>query len=232
MTDADITASFRVVLYEPDDRGLFTMDSNTGVITTLVPFDYEAATQQTFQFTVRNVAPGCGTPDFITGTVIITILDRNDNPPMCYTIPPVTLQECVGITTAIDYPRPTDRDSNENGRLTYRFGENHDEDFQINPNSGDIQVFQSLDREMTSSYSFDIIVTDGGDPPMSCSTTLTVTITDCNDEDPVCPDTTATFQIDENTGEGVVVGTFLATDADIGNNALLTYTIATGNSGK
>ena len=232
MTDADITPSFRTVQYAPDDGGLFTIDSNTGVITTLASFDYEAATQRTFEFTVRNVAPDCGTPDSITGTVTITITDENDNPPVCSSIAPVTLPECVGVTTAISYTKPTDADSNENGRITYRFGENHDEDFQINHNSGDIQVFQSLDRERMDSYSFDIIATDGGDPPMSCSTTLSVTITDCNDQTPVCPETTATFTVAENTGEGETLGTFLATDADIGNNALLTYSIVTGNSGK
>ena len=136
------------------------------------------------------------------------------------------------LTTAIIYDRPTDADENENGRISYRFGENHDEDFQIDHETGDIRVFQELDRERMDMYSFQVIATDGGDPPLSASTLLTVNITDCNDHTPVCPASVATFTVDENTLEGVAVGSFLATDGDIGNNAQLTFSIVSGNSGK
>jgi len=207
-------------------------DTTTAVIATAVSFDREVTSQVTFQFRVTNVAPGCGTPDFVDGTVVITILDRNDNPPVWVPIPAITLQECVGITTAITYVRPTDADINENGRIYYRFGENHDEDFQIDHETGDIRVFQQLDRERMDSYSFQVIATDGGDPPLSASTLLTVTITDCNDNTPVCPESVATFTVSENNPAGVAVGSFLATDHDIGTNAQLTFRIVSGNSGK
>lgn len=232
VTDADISASFRTVRYNLVGTTDFAIDMNTAAITTTTSFDYEAVTQHTFQVQVRNVAPDCGTPDFDSGTIVVTILDVNDNPPVWTSIPPVTLPECVGITTAITYIRPTDADSNENGRIYYRFGEDHDEDFQIDYNTGDIRVFNELDRERMESYSFSVIATDGGEPPMSASTTLSVTITDCNDQTPVCPETIATYTIAENNDPGIGLATFLATDEDIGNNALLTYSIVTGNSGK
>lgn len=232
MTDADVTAPFRAVQYELVGASSFSIDSSTAEITTTAAFDRELVSQYTFQFRVRNVASGCGTPDFVSGTVVVTITDENDNCPVWVSIPPVTLAECVGVSTQIPYTRPTDRDINENGRIYYRFGENHDEDFQIDRETGDIRVFNALDRERMDSYSFEVIAIDGGDTPCSASTTLSVTITDCNDNTPVCPESTATFTVAENTGAGVAVGTFLATDGDIGTNAQLTYSIVTGNSGK
>ena len=210
----------------------FAMDSTTAVVTTAVVFDRETVDSYTITFRVTNVASGCGTPDFVSGTIVVTIEDENDNPPVWVPIPPIALAECVGITTAISYMRPTDRDINENGRIYYRFGENHDEDFQIDYETGDIRVFQELDRERMDSYSFDVIATDGGDVPLSASTTLSVTITDCNDQTPVCPASDATYTVVENTPAGTTVGTFLATDDDIGINELLTYRIISGNSGK
>ena len=210
----------------------FAMDSTTAALTTTAVFDRETVDSYTITFTVTNVEPGCGTPDFVSGTIVITIEDENDNPPVWVPIPPVVLAECVGISTVITYTRPTDRDINENGRIYYRFGDNHDEDFQIDYNTGDIQVFQELDRERMDSYSFSVIATDGGDVPRSASTTLSVTITDCNDQTPVCPASDATYTVVENTPEGAAIGTFLATDDDIGINEQLTYTIVTGNSGK
>lgn len=198
----------------------------------MAAFDREAVDRYTFQVRITNVASGCGTPDFVTGNIVVTILDENDNTPVWTPIPAITLAECIGLGSVISYVRPTDADINENGRIYYRFGDNHDEDFQINRETGDIQVFQALDRERMDSYSFDVIAIDGGDTPLSASTTLSVTITDCNDETPVCPASDATFTVNENTGAGVAVGTFLATDNDIGVNAQLTYSITSGNSGK
>ena len=208
------------------------MDSTTAELTTAAVFDRETVDSYTITFTVTNVAPDCGTPNFVSGTIVITIEDENDNTPIWVSIPLIVLAECVGTSTAISYTRPTDMDINENGRIYYRFGENHDEDFQIDYNTGDIRVFQELDRERMDSYSFDVIATDGGDVPRSASTTLSVTITDCNDQTPVCPASDATYTVVENTPGGTAVGTFLATDDDIGINEQITYRIVTGNSGK
>ena len=210
----------------------FAIDPSTAEITSTAMFDREAVSSYTITFRVTNTAPNCGTPNFVDGTVVITIEDQNDNTPIWIPIPPITLQECVGVSTVIVYTRPTDADINENGRIYYRFGENHDEDFQINYETGDIRVFQSLDRERMDSYSFDVIATDGGDVPNSASTTLSITILDCNDETPVCPASVARFSVVENSPSDMAVGSFLATDDDIGVNEILTYTIVSGNSGK
>lgn len=206
------------------------MDSSTAEITTSAAFDRETTDRYTFDFRVSN--PGCGTPDYVSGTIVVTVLDVNDNTPVWVPIPAVTLPECSSISTVITYTRPTDRDINENGRIYYRFGENHDEDFQIDYETGEIRVFQELDRERIDTYSFQVIATDGGDVPRSASTTLTVTITDCNDHTPVCPGNIETFSVTENTGAGVAIGSFLATDRDIGTNAEITYRIVAGNLGK
>jgi len=218
------------------------MDSTTAELTTAVMFDREV--QDTYTFTVTVTNAGCLTPNrisgtFVTisGTITITILDVNDNPPVWTPIPPFTFRECDTAANIVIYTigatQVTDADINENAAIYYRFSEGHDEDFQIDYNTGSIEIFQPLDRERRDTYMFTVIATDGGDPQMSASTPFTLTVTDCNDNDPICPEVVPVLEIVENSTIPITsLTTFLATDRDIGTNAQVTYTIISGDTGK
>ena len=59
----------------------------------------------------------------------------------------------------------------------------------------------------------------------SASYTATVTVMDVNDHSPVFPQTSYSFSLSEDLPQGTSIGRITATDADIGPNGALQYTI-------
>lgn len=76
-------------------------------------------------------------------------------------------------------------------------------------------------------YTLGISVHDKGTPSRSNQVTVTVIIEDVNDNNPVFPLAAYTFSVSESSRVGTTVGTLIATDADSGVNASLTYSIDT-----
>ena len=243
-SDADLTVANRMLAYtitDPDSSA-FSINDMTAELTTAVSFDRETRDVYTFTVTVTNA--GCLTPNringmfvTITGTITITIIDRNDNPPI-WNIPIVIdpQDECTTGRNIVIYSlaagQVTDADINENAQIYYRLDEGHDEDFQIDYNTGGISTFQSLDRERRENYMFTVIAVDGGDPQMTGTTDVMINVTDCNDNDPVCPEVVPIVEIFENSTAMITLTTFLATDRDIGTNAQVTYSIRSGDTGQ
>jgi len=243
-SDADLTVANRMLEYTISgvDASSFSMDIITAELTTATMFDRE--TQDTYTFTVTVTNADCLTPNringmfvTITGTITITIIDVNDNPPI-WNVPIVIsdLAECTTGTNIVIYSlttgQVTDADINENAQIYYRLDEGHDEDFQIDYNTGSISTFQSLDRERRDFYMFTVIAVDGGDPQMTGTTDVMITVTDCNDNDPICPEVVPVVEIFENSTTPITsLATFLATDRDIGSNAQVTYSIISGDTG-
>lgn len=60
----------------------------------------------------------------------------------------------------------------------------------------------SLDYETLPSFSFTLLVTDGGVPAMNTSATVYVTVTDANDNSPYFTDPVSPFQVDVSLYEG------------------------------
>uniref|UniRef100_A0A8C3EZG8 Protocadherin-16 n=1 Tax=Chrysemys picta bellii TaxID=8478 RepID=A0A8C3EZG8_CHRPI len=119
-----------------------------------------------------------------TSTVRVSITDENDNSPRLseeryfFTIPENQPPGSrVGRVTA------SDRDTGQNSRLTYRLLQ-HDPNFLIHMQSGELTAKRSLDREQQSSYQLLVIVQDGGTPPRSVTGTVYVTVLDENDNFP------------------------------------------------
>ena len=113
------------------------------------------------------------------------MVDVNDNDPIfgasCkdLTIPENSNQDYIHTLLA------SDRDSGENGRLTYRFENSDHFPFKLDPDSGRLSA-PPLDRETKSKYRLSIIAQDHGLNQIrrSASCTITVTILDQNDNEP------------------------------------------------
>lgn len=112
-------------------------------------------------------------------------------------------------------------------RLTYSITSgNTNNDLGIIASNGMVQVAQTLDREVTASYTLVVLVADNGTPTArSASVTATLTVSDVNDNDPVFTGTPYAMSVAENSVVGVLVGTLVATDADTGLNANLVYSV-------
>ena len=83
----------------------------------------------------------------------------------------------------------------------------------------------TLDRETMDTYIIWCRVNDQGSPQRYADVNVTVTITDINDNPPIFSAATYTGTVAENTAVSSSVLTVAATDADIGVNADITFTI-------
>ncbi|XP_070398263.1 cadherin-23 isoform X1 [Nothobranchius furzeri] len=95
---------------------------------------------------------------------------------------------------------------------------------------GEIYVNAPLDRETVDRYLLKVRATDNGSPPRYTDQSLTINILDVNDNAPVIQNPRGyNVSISENVGGGTSVLRVVATDRDIGSNAMLYYYITDGN---
>ncbi len=115
--------------------------------------------------------------------------------------------------------------TNPDGALNYVITEgNADDVFAIDSGSGEITVSDGslLDYETTGIYTLTVEASDGMN---TVTATVTVNISDVDeDRPPVAED--QTFSVNENSPDGISVGTVTATDP---NSDPLTYSITAGN---
>ena len=132
----------------------------------------------------------------------------------------------------------TDPDRGNNGSVVYDIIKNSvtvgskQDYFVIDRQSGLIKtnVHQSdLDRETIPSFTLEVRASDEGKPPLNRTATITISLNDINDQKPVFDPKIYRTEMSEHqkTGEVFRVG---ATDADMGNNAKLTYRLADRDS--
>uniref|UniRef100_A0A667XFY0 Cadherin domain-containing protein n=1 Tax=Myripristis murdjan TaxID=586833 RepID=A0A667XFY0_9TELE len=133
-------------------------------------------------------------------TVIVIILDRNDNAPRFSQILFTELPEDAPVGD--DIP------------------------FSIDITSGYITVVRPLDREMQDHY---IVKVNANDSAWSVSTDVTIVITDINDNQPIFFSHSYTTALPETEDQEVFVMQVLATDADIGQNGQILYFIEPPN---
>ena len=89
-----------------------------------------------------------------------------------------------------------------------------------------LEVTGALDREIQDHYDVTIVATDGGSPINTGSLTIRVNIEDENDNGPIFEKPEYTVTIDENVVLHTVILQVRATDADIGQNAAITYSFS------
>ncbi|KAM3612838.1 uncharacterized protein V6R79_015460 [Siganus canaliculatus] len=82
-----------------------------------------------------------------------------------------------------------------------------------------------LDREKQEQISLVLTAVDGGEPQMSGTMLIVITVLDANDNAPLFTQSTYKATVTENSPKGTVVATVTATDADLGSNSKITYSI-------
>ena len=208
---------------------VFDIDSATGIITLLTALDFEMTPFYSYMITVSD-----GTFTSSPSSLNITILDENDNTPQFTSNNVITFEEEVSINTSIGQINATDIDSGVNGQLTYSFVESRANTFfTINPSTGEITTAVVVDREglaemnaliMQSRIMFNVQVSDNGNPARFSTQTVTFDITDINDNAPELNPPTI-ISISEAAMVGYVVTDLSAVDRDLGENALISYSL-------
>ncbi|KAK6313998.1 hypothetical protein J4Q44_G00154570 [Coregonus suidteri] len=214
---------------------VFVIDGNTGNIHVTKSLDREDKDQYRLIATATDRQTGRALEP--SSTFIIRVQDINDNPPIFQDEPyTATVPEMANIGTSIIQVTATDADDPTYGnsaRLVYAVTQGQ-QYFSVDPQTGVLRTaVTDMDRESQDTYLVVLEAKDMGGHlgGMSGTTTVTVRLSDVNDNPPHFRKSAWSFSISELAAPGVEVGRLSATDADLGDNAMLEYTILDGEEG-
>ncbi|XP_043932407.1 cadherin EGF LAG seven-pass G-type receptor 2 isoform X2 [Protopterus annectens] len=219
-------------LFDSRSNNVFVLDPHSGVVTTAEELDRE--TKSTHVFRVNAVDHG--TPRRTAmATLTITVSDTNDHDPV---FEQQEYKESVRENLEIGYEvltvRATDGDALANANILYKVinSDGASEVFEIDARSGVIRTKGPVDREVLEYYQLLVEANDQGkDPaPRSATTTVHITVEDDNDNSPQFSEKRYLIQVPEDVTPNTKILQVTATDRDKGNNAIVHYSIMTGNT--
>ncbi|XP_028446093.1 protocadherin alpha-3-like [Perca flavescens] len=211
---------------------LFHIDPRTGEIKVIGIIDFEE--NKSYEIDIH--ASDMGTIPLSTDkTVIIKVIDLNDNPPEIeITSFSKSVPEDSRIGTTVALISVNDLDSGANGKVSCFIRE--DVPFATSPSLQDnmyaIVTKLQLNREKKSSYELTVVAKDTGEPSLSSEKTISVVVSDVNDNRPQFSVSPYTFYITENNDLIAPVFSVRASDLDDSANAHISYHIQRDSSGE
>lgn len=235
--DKDNNGQVRYTMH-PSHAGLLRVDEITGQVFTRQSFDRE---QTGDEITVKVIAYDLGSPKSLSSTALltVTVIDENDEAPEFtaarYTFAVVENTppgDSLGAVAAVD------RDSKQFAHVTYTFSNSSlpvaEGRFSVDSQTGRLWALVALDREAASSYRLSVLaINDKAEPHMTATATVIVYVTDENDNSPTVRWPTSdnqTVSISRLTPGDRVVATVMADDADLDDNANLTFAVVSVSS--
>ncbi|XP_070537429.1 protocadherin Fat 4-like [Ptychodera flava] len=160
-----------------------------------------------------------------TVSIIIEILDDNDNAPVIWTeTNRINITENVPEGTLITTIYGRDRDIGSNGVIVFQLRDNSNGTFYIDELSGAVRTAKTIDREMKNAHTIIVVARDNGTLSLSSlSLTIDIQVEDINDNAPQFQDLPYVANIRKDSPPGTHVMTAIAEDADVGNNANVTF---------
>ncbi|NWT65859.1 CADN protein, partial [Prunella himalayana] len=204
--DLGINGEVKYGLMHRDGASLgFSIDPDTGVITTTQSFDREKQREYTLSVTATDQAQ-----EPLIGVCQLTVLiaDVNDNDPKFENSRyQYFLSEDTPVGMSFLRVAAHDSDQGVNAAVTYSMLEHQLEYFQINPSTGWVYVNCPLPQTMRISRY--VVATDGGN--RSSTVELTVTVTSALSQPPLWEQSTYWVTIPENTIRDTKIVTIKAT---------------------
>uniref|UniRef100_A0A8C5GWZ8 Protocadherin 11 n=1 Tax=Gouania willdenowi TaxID=441366 RepID=A0A8C5GWZ8_GOUWI len=228
VTDKDAELYGKVACYTDHDVPfrLKPVFNDQFLLETAAPLDFE----MTREYAIRIVASDRGSPPLNTSAmVLIKIKDENDNAPI-FPQPEIQLSipENNDPSTQLIKISATDADSGHNAEIIYTLGPDAPDGFNIDRRSGILSVGKRLDREKHERYSFTVIARDNGSASLQSNVTVRLIVQDLNDNSPAFTHPEYNFYVPENLPLYGTVGLITVTDADAGDNAVVTLSILNG----
>lgn len=206
--------------------GIITVSGNV-ILDADVP-NGEAAVVHTL---LVGATDGGSPPRRTTLTVLVHVLDVNDNAPVFLfpaDAPPGTTSYNTSVSEAVVTGQEffvvvaVDRDSGANGMVAYSLGSEGEGDtgseaaamFSVNAVTGVLSTRAPLDRETTAEYRLLVVASDGGLPALSAVVVVTIRITDVNDNRPSFPNGPRNVDLDRRRQPGDTVTVMSAVDPD------------------
>lgn len=206
---------------------VFAIHPKSGTVSIKKPLDREIADSYLVPIYVIEFTPDGRKSLFDITTLAVTITDVNDHAPnfssgSCYPLAIPENNEKAVIHTIV----ANDLDIGKNGQITYSITSgNFENKFFIDSSSGELTA-ASLDRESKSRYYLTITAQDHGSPILKSTCNITVIVEDKNDNDPKFDSPKYSATILENIAVDTSVLKVYASDADVGVNSRLIYTLA------
>ncbi|UMM25465.1 hypothetical protein L5515_005282 [Caenorhabditis briggsae] len=151
-------------------------------------------------------------------TVLIRVLDEDDNAPRFSRIFHVEIPEDVGIGKEIIQLTASDSDEISNHKFEFE-GSGEVVPFRVEQETGRVFVNDTLNFEKKTSYRIKVRLTDGA---WLIETSLFINIKDVNDNFPIFEKSEYIFVSQKNSSE---IGKLHATDLDSGPNGKITYSL-------
>ncbi|XP_063046159.1 protocadherin beta-16-like [Engraulis encrasicolus] len=164
-------------------------------------------------------------------SVTVEITDVNDNAPnfksseMEFKISELALPGARFVLG-----KAMDLDIGTNGLLSYSVkpADNFDLKVQNEADGGqniEMVLQKPLDREVKDHITLILTASDGGNPKLSGTAEIQITVLDANDNAPVFTQAIYKTSVVENSPRDAVLTTVTASDADLGSNGKIAYTI-------
>ncbi|NXK96054.1 PCDB4 protein, partial [Formicarius rufipectus] len=169
-------------------------------------------------------------------SIFVQISDVNDNSPeFTQEIYTMSVTENNRPMLRIGSMNATDADAGKNARVNYALVQQEGKeqpDVSVNAETGDVYILRPLDYEKVRAFELAVSASDGGSPPLSTQALLRVVVRDENDNTPVVlhppHDSSAAGELVPRWApSGYLVAKVVAVDADAGQNAWLSYELAT-----
>lgn len=236
-TDKDFGRNAELSFALSNAKGDFEIDSRNGFIKTMRAFDREnllLTTGQNF-ISLEATVNDNGSPrlkDKVKVDVYIT--DQNDNSPQFLRTPyKVQIPEGASIGTQVLRVFTIDADEGLNGDVYYKIiSGNDDGHFSIDEATGQITISKLLDRESVSKFNLKVLARDAATVvanQLSSTTVVTIDVLDENDNAPMFIKRESKISVYENSTINTQLIQFQATDADIGVNSEVLFSIGSGN---
>ncbi|KAI6657182.1 Hedgling [Oopsacas minuta] len=232
-TDDDTAHSIIFALDGSTDSESFDISASTGLLSSRLEFDREIKDQFTFKVLAIDEADGLHSPLTSTAQINVTITDVNDNSPeFNETRQTIVLNENMTLGVVYDTSianRVEDDDDGINKQVKYSL-QTLVNDFTLDPDTGELQLVNSLDFNTISEYTITIIATDQAvieSERRTGSFVLTIEVNDINNNSPVLASIGAQT-INEDLPVGSIVFSISALDKDIGLTTPLSLSIMQG----
>ncbi|KAI4889693.1 hypothetical protein NFI96_020520 [Prochilodus magdalenae] len=158
-----------------------------------------------------------------TVQIHITVLDANDNTPVCkQSVYKAEVRENSPVGTVLTTVSAADADEGINGMVSYSFAQASEEAtyvFEINSETGDITLLNRLDYETEKSYQVDIKAMDNWGLADTCK--VIIDVMDENDNPPTIQLMSFSNTIAESSPVGTTVAVINVEDADSGQNGVV-----------
>ena len=215
-------------IVDGNDGNAFQINITTGVVTTRTVLSYNSPPKYSLNVTVTDKG---SPPLYSSCVVIVTVTAANNNAPQ-FSQPFYSFDvvEGTAVGTVIGTVTASDSDIGENAVISYSITGSHQDVFSVDPMSGNLKVAKFIDREAVEIFILNVSASDSGDPSMTAHVEVYVNVLDRNDNAPQFKPSLYSVSVSEGTAAHSSIETVSATDKDFGTNALLTYTILSGNN--